>query len=176
MKNNSLLFAAFLAAYSVNGFSAEVPAQSSVEPVLVNATSVTASTYLSFQDGVLTASADATDWQIAVKRTQFQTNSGTSGKGTVGIYDTEVSDFDAVTSCVAPSLTSDELLPASGAPGSLPYSGNSVLNAWYDYDMSTHIVTSKKDVYALSNGTQCFKFQTLGYEAGRFQVQVSEIK
>lgn len=183
MKSKSTIFLAFLIGsglYSAAASSQTVntPAQSpstSAEPVIVDASSSTASVYLHFQDGALVTSADNAGWQIAVKRTQFQTNSGTSGQGHVGVYNTESTDFDSVTECSAKSLTSNTTLPASGAPGSQPFSGNEVLNAWYDYDINTHIVSSKQLVYLIVDGDSCFKFQIADYQGGKYSVKAAGI-
>lgn len=178
MKNCSTLFLAFLMTYSSQAFStgpqSQVPVSESA-PVSVNATSTTAATYLNFEDGVLSTSAADKKWQIAVKRTAFQTNSGSSGSGSVGIFDTGATDFASVTDCAATSLTSDAVLPASGAPGSVASSGNAVLNAWYDYDMTTHTVSSKKLVYLVVEGDSCYKFQILDYTSGTFSVQAEAL-
>jgi len=45
----------------------------------------------------------------------------------------------------------DELLPA--APGSEPYSGNSVLASWFDYDVETHEVSPKDAAYIVRTAT-----------------------
>lgn len=172
MIRSSLLLSAILVSYSSLGFS--TPAETT--PVKVDATSTTASTYLFFNDGILSTSALATDWQISVKRTQFQTNSGTSGEGSVSVANTELTDFAAVTTCAAESFTADEEIPASGAPGSLPFSGNPLLNAWYDYDMSTHTVKSKQHVYLIKDGESCFKFQILDYTSGSFSVHAEAVE
>lgn len=179
MKNYSTLFLAMLMTYNTHAFSAGPQSQapaSEVVPVSVNATSTTVSTYLNFEDGVLATSAADKKWQIAVKRTAFQTNSGSSGTGSVGIYDAETTDFASVTECAAGTLTSDAVLPASGAPGSVASSGNAVLNAWYDYDMTTHTVSSKKLVYLVVEGDSCYKFQILDYTSGTFSVQAEALE
>jgi hypothetical protein len=146
-----------------------------IVPVSIDATSTTDSTYLAFEDGLLSVVAADKKWQISVKRTNFQTNSGSSGEGSVGVFDSELTDFASVTECAVTALTSDTLLPASGAPGSVATSGNAILNAWYNYDMATHTVTSKKLVYLVVEGESCFKFQILDYISAKFSVQAEAL-
>jgi len=141
----------------------------------IDASSNMVSVYLKFDQGRLLPSSLDADWHIAVKRTQFQTNSGTSGTRGVGVYNSESTDFAAISSCVDLSYTYDAMLPASGAPGSMPYSGNALLNAWYDYDFTTHSVNSRRLVYVLSDGTECVKIQILGYVSGVYSLQVSQL-
>lgn len=153
-----------------------IPAPPAVFDQTLDASSATVSTYWQLAGGKLVAAAVTDSWLIAIKRTQFQTNSGTSGGGSFGVYATGVTDFAALSSCSGLTYTYDAMLPASGAPGSLPYSGSAVLNAWYDYDFNTHVVSSKQMVYAISDGNTCMKFQLLTYASGVYTVKVSQLQ
>lgn len=146
------------------------PMIATVQQYELNASSVSEAAYFRFENGGLVAANGNETWHLAIKRTQFQTNSGTSGPLNVGAGRTEESDYAAIRQCAAAALSYDAMLPASGAPGSQPYSGNAVLNDWYNYDAMTHIVTSKKEVYMLSDGLFCYKFQILSYASGVYTV------
>ncbi|HYX35479.1 MAG TPA: HmuY family protein [Oligoflexus sp.] len=150
--------------------STETPAVTATNEFELDARSATDFVYFKLENGSLIKSSSDQSWQVAVKRTQFQTNSGSSGIQNFGVFNSNTSDYASFTQCSAGPLTFDELLPASGAPGSLPYSGNAILNSWYDYDASTHVVSSKKHVYLISDGTSCFKFQIISYASGLYKV------
>lgn len=141
----------------------------------IDASSTMNTVYLKLDQGQLVTTTSDQPWLFAVKRTQFQTNSGTSGTRGVGVHNSASTDFAAISSCSNLSYTYDEMLPASGAPGSQPYSGNAVLNAWYDYDSTTHTVSSKQHVYALSDGNECLKLQILSYVSGVYSMKVSQL-
>jgi hypothetical protein len=146
------------------------PVEASVHQYELNATSVSEAAYFRFENGALVPANGNELWHLAIRRTQFQTNSGTSGPLNVGAGLLETTDYATVTQCTGAALTYDATLPASGAPGSQPYSGNAVLNSWYNYDAVTHVVTSKKQVYLLNDGVFCYKFQILNYASGLYIV------
>jgi hypothetical protein len=141
----------------------------------LDARSSSEAAYYKWENDGLSRTTQDQAWLFAVKRTQFQTNSGTSGTGGVGVHDTGFTDFAAVNSCAGLTFTYDEMLPASGAPGSQPYSGNTVLASWYDYDMTTHTLSSKNLLYLLSDGAECVKLQILTYESGLYTIRVSRL-
>jgi hypothetical protein len=85
-------------------------------------------------------------WDLALRRTTFRTNSGTSGAAMGGAAATGV-DLDALTSVAAPSgFTVDAELPPS-RPGAPSVSASAVLSAWFDYDPVTHAVTPKAEAF-----------------------------
>ncbi len=168
--------------YTVLADALEIPAQvpaPTPTPLVyeqnIDASSTTATLYLKLEDGQLVSSSSDQAWLFAVKRTQFQTNSGTSGTRGVGVHNTGSTDFASGSSCNDLTYTYDELLPASGAPGSEPYSGNAILNAWYNYDFATHTVQSKQLVYFISDGTECLKLQILAYASGIYTMKVTQL-
>jgi hypothetical protein len=163
--------------YEVLADTLEIPRvpEPEVHEQTIDASSSTDTVYLKLDQGQLVSTTSDQPWLFAVKRTQFQTNSGTSGTRGVGVHDSGSTDFAALSSCENLTFTYDEMLPASGAPGSQPYSGNAILNAWYDYDMTTHTLNSKQLLYLLSDGTECLKFQILSYASGVYSVKVSQL-
>lgn len=94
-------------------------------------------------EGVVTADAASTGWDLAFQRTMIQTNSGTSGTGQGGA---RLLDGDFTATLDVPTTEGfevDAMLPLPGPPGSGEFSGNPSLNGWYDYDGATHAVSPK---------------------------------
>ena len=128
------------------------PIVRSVETVTlaVDASSTTTWSYVSLRAGrVVTVAAPATDgsWDLAIQRTNFQTNSGTSGAGLGGAGDPKVTDLGDIVSSGMASFSADALIPVAGPPGSGSVSGNPILANWYDYDQTTHVVTPKNAAF-----------------------------
>ena len=112
-----------------------------------------------------------TGWDIAVRRTAWATDSGTSGEGLGGAADAEVADLATVTT-VPSEFAVDEELPVAGAPGSGTYSGNPVLAEWYDYDFTTHTVSPKATVYVVRTTAGDFaKVRIATYADGAYQLE-----
>tara|TARA_B100000683_G_scaffold275898_1_gene328062 strand:+ start:3690 stop:5396 length:1707 start_codon:yes stop_codon:yes gene_type:complete len=138
--------------------------------------------YFRFDKGIAVepeSPESTTNWDIAISRTKFQTNSGTSGSGEGGAVESGVANLADVNSapdgsgcylmnqghvcdcemsleeCTEASgiwtsqcecedaFAVDEMLAVWGMSAMGEYSGNPVLDEWYDYDMSTHAVTPK---------------------------------
>jgi hypothetical protein len=118
----------------------------------------------------------AASWDLAFQRTRIQTNSGTSGTGMGGAKRLE-GDFD--TTLEAPSLAGfevDAMLPIPGPPGSGEFSGNPVLNAWYDYDPTTHTVSPKAEAYVVRTASGRYaKLRIAAYAGGVFTLDVGAL-
>jgi hypothetical protein len=93
---------------------------------------------------------DSLDWDIALKRSSLRINGGDSGGGrrTLAI----AAGATSVTTVTAPSsgyteddFTSDDCMLAT-IPGGEPMSA---FGEWYEYDVETHAVTPKTEVYVL---------------------------
>ncbi|ADO75066.1 HmuY family protein [Stigmatella aurantiaca] len=112
------------------------------------------------------------NWDISFKRTWLQTNSGTSGSGQAGALVAEDTEFSAVTRAAEGPYTADTMLPVAGPPGSGEASGNAVLNDWYDYDTTTHVVTPKARVFLVKTVEGAFaKVRILTYSGGTFTLE-----
>lgn len=135
----------------------------------VDASSYDEPVFLTFFDGLM-VEGNAENWILAVKRVGHSSNSGTSGDANFGVFNTEITDFDGVTSCDYGDLVVDEIIPFPGPPGSGEFSGNPVLTDWYIYDIFTHTLASKGLVYIVTNTYFCFKYQILEYRSGVYQV------
>lgn len=117
------------------------------------------------------ALASSTAWDLAIKRTQFMTNSGTSGPGTAGALAIDATDFDLVVEAPADGYAADAMLPVQG-PGGGEYSGNPVLADWFDYDMTTHTPSPKDRVFVVRTASGGFaKLQVLAYASGKYTLR-----
>lgn len=130
------------------------PAAPSVETATIDASESEPWVRLSFESGPVTVAEPATDlgWDLAFRRSQIATHSGTSGEGMGGAADTELTELSAVSE-VPSSFAVDEDLPLPGPPGSGTYSGNPVLATWYDYDPATHAVSPRPTVFVIRTAT-----------------------
>jgi hypothetical protein len=141
----------------------------------IDASSTETSVYLDLSAEGVTVSNPEGPWDIAVKRTMWQTNSGTSGEAGVGVFNPGTTDFASLTSCEYDNLSYDEMLPVPGPPDSGTFSGNPILNDWYNYDPVTHAVSSKEEVYLISDGSECLKLQILSYADGVYEVKAASL-
>ncbi len=81
------------------------------------------------------------------------------GKQVVGIYSTDLTDFEAVTSANLAQISSDTDVNISG--------GN-----WYNYDMNTHQISSKGLVYVVYGASDyMYKFRIEGYTANVYTLK-----
>ena len=120
----------------------------------------------------LAANTPSTDWDISFRRTWIQTNSGTSGTLHAGAMLTQATSLEEVTTASTGTYTEDKVLPLPGPPNSGEASGNPVLNDWYNYDQTTHIVTPKDSVFLVKTVEGAFaKVRILSYADGRFTLE-----
>jgi hypothetical protein len=112
------------------------------------------------------------DWDVSFKRTWLQTNSGTSGNGQGGALATDAAELAEVPRASEGPYTVDTMMPVAGPPGSGEASGNAVLNDWYDYDATTHVVTPKARVFLVKTVEGGFaKVRILKYAGGTFTLE-----
>ncbi|XXF75377.1 HmuY family protein [Myxococcaceae bacterium GXIMD 01537] len=120
------------------------------------------------------ADAPASSWDLAFRRTWVQANSGTSGTGGVGVLRTESTTLAEVASAPEGTYSEDRMMPVAGPPGSGEASGNPVLNDWYDYDMATHVVTPKPQVFVVrAAGGAYARLRIVSYANGVFTLEYS---
>jgi hypothetical protein len=144
----------------------------SVRTIDVDASSSTTWVYLNLRTGStadVTSPATDASWDLAIQRTQFQTNGGTSGAGLGGAGDPMAADLSAIVSSSMAQFSPDSMIPIPGPPGSGEFSGNPVLNDWYDYDMSTHVVTPKDKSFLVrtADGGDT-KLKIISYADGKY--------
>ena len=117
--------------------------------------------YLKLGTGVVDAPGEpnsSLDWDLKVLQTGWSTNGGTSeelmqsrtGTAAVAVLPPGTV-FDEVTASDVQGLeySMDETLMFPGPPGSPQFLGNPNMLMWFNYDSSTHTVTSTGDVYAI---------------------------
>lgn len=91
-------------------------------------------------------------WDIAFNKVQIITNSGTSGSGWAGAQPTS-SPWESLIKSPTTGFLTDMMIPVPGPPGSGEFSGNPVLNEWYDYDPASHKVSPKDVHYLVRTGS-----------------------
>jgi hypothetical protein len=126
-------------------------------------------TRVNLRDGRVLAEGEGgdLDWDIALQRTQIQTNSGTSGPGLGGALLTDAAALEDLLAIPDGDLLEDAMLPLPGPPGAGEFSGNPALNDWYDYDPATHTVTPKARVYVVRTADGHYaRLQVDAYEGG----------
>ena len=104
--------------------------------------------YFSFAKGAVAAtSQEALDWDLAFRRTDVLTNSGdTNPQGGAGAV-----DLGKVT-------LEEAAAPADGFLQDVTHEDrgleNPAMHSWYNYDWTSHIITSKGHTYALRAGSE----------------------
>lgn len=107
------------------------------------------------------AAAFSLDWDLAIKRTVFATNSGHWGPGVGGALFLEGKAFDTVTvGDAAGASISQEALFDGSCNANLDGRGSPVttFGTWYDYDPQTH-ATPPKDGTFLVRAADCSLFK-----------------
>ena len=116
--------------------------------------------------GTASSSADL-DWDIAFSRTRIKTNSGMSGEGAAGALELAESDIARVTEAPVEGYAVDTWISMTDPPGSAAFSGNPVLNSWFDYDDVSQTFVPRDVVYAVrtANGDYS-KLEILDFQDG----------
>jgi hypothetical protein len=138
--------------------------------IVVEATDAQVWVHVDVERGVLAVAdpAMSSEWDLAVSRTRVRTNGGTSGGGVGGaLLAPDGATYDSVTSAPADGYVADAMIPIPGPPGSGEYSGNPVLADWFNYDATTHAVSSKQLTYLVRTATGSYaKLQVASYASG----------
>jgi len=141
----------------------------------VDATLGEAWAYVSLRAGALvTVTEPASDgkWDVAISRTRFRTNGGSSGAGMGAAQEASTSELAGL-SAVTGAFVADALV-SSGQPGSAPVSGNPVLSNWYDYDLITHVVSPRAKVFVVRTADgQLGAFKVVTYSGGAYRLLLS---
>jgi hypothetical protein len=159
---------------------AAIAAPPSASSITVDASSTSAWVYFSVTSGgVVSVSDPATSsaWDVAFNRTKIQTNSGTSGGAIGGARKAPSgSAFDTLADSPTIGFAVDGMIPNPGPPGSGEFSGNPVLNGWYNYDPATHAVSPKDEVFLVRTASGGYgKLKITGYANGIYTLQVSSV-
>ena len=121
-------------------------------------------TYFSFEDQDVVALTDAeaaesSEWDIAFKRNEIRLNGGGSGPSNVRGFDLNSAE-EVVAEGVFDALTATDI------PGSDAFSTDGpayVLGEWYNYDSTTHFLSTRYHVYIIDTGAGFYKMQLLSY-------------
>lgn len=146
----------------------------------VDAASTATWTYVSVSEGVVDVSEPGQShaWDLAFQRTLLRTNGGTSGSGQGGALALQETfgDVHEVPADADTQVQSDALVPIPGPPGSGEASGNPALNEWYDYDVTTHVVTPKSVTYLLRRASgEYAKLRIKSYSSGVFEIELAAL-
>lgn len=141
----------------------------------INASANDSYVFLDLETGALVSPANPgqnMDWDLAVRRTGFRTNSGTSGPGVGGAVELVDLSFDMVINAPAEGYVLDELLLNPGPPGSGEESRNPSLDGWYNYDSTTHMVSPRETVYVVRHADgEYSKIEIENYSDGMYTVK-----
>lgn len=147
--------------------------------ITVNAGDGAAWVYVSATEGVVTPADPEHDpsWDIAFRRTEVRTNSGTSGVGLAGArIDGSGLAFDALTDASTFGFVVDEVVD-TGRPGTEPTSLSPLLTDWYDYDPSTHSVTPSDLTFVVRTGVGGYaKLRIWRWDDGTYQLSLVPIE
>lgn len=118
------------------------------------------------------ATGDALGWDLKIARTSIATNGGTSGSGKGAAVATNAATIDDPIVCPSDGWVSDEKVPVAGPPGSGDTSANPVLSNWFDYDATTHAVSSKGIVYCVRTADGKYgAIRVRNYAGGKMTLQ-----
>jgi hypothetical protein len=102
---------------------------------------------------------DSTEWDLKFQRYDIGVNGGVNGTAGVmvaieeGVYDS----FDNIT--ILPELSWNTDVEDSDDDGKPEY----VFQNWFDYDISTHVLTPKNIVYFIKTSEQNYRFRIVDY-------------
>ncbi len=151
--------------------------QATFSSFTVDASAADAWVYVAVAKGVVPVTdPQVTPWDIAFQRTRIQTNSGTSGPGMGGAQRLGGSFDDVVDVPSTDGFDVDALMPIPGPPGSGEFSGNPVLNGWYDYNPTTHAISPKAQSYLVRTASGAYaKLRITSYAGGVFNIDLGTL-
>ena len=132
----------------------------SEDALTVPATSADAFVYLDVATGIVSIDepAASTGWDLAFSRTTVVTNAGAAGPGVGG---TRLAPEGAAYATISSATT-------------LGYAVDAL--AWYDYDVSTHVVSPKPVVFLVRTATGGYaKLQITAYTDGTYTLRVAPV-
>ncbi len=126
--------------------------------------------YVRVGEGVvsITDPTTSTDWDLALGRAIVRTNSGTSGAGGGGAASAGIVPYDSVVSVGDVDFAIDAL--------SEDESTNPILGSWFTYDIATHTVTPKRDIWLIRTATGGYaKLRIWSWNDGVFQISLDAL-
>jgi hypothetical protein len=160
-----LLFSALGCEESIDGVTGSTVIDSSTTQnddgtyaVSIDATSETEWAYYSFALAAVVTEQD--DWDIAFRRSFIKANGGVSGaRGVI------VAHIDQALSDVSQAPNDGYRYDSTNDDGEVVYAFEADGN-WYDYDISTHVLTPKVRTYIVGTGTGFYKLAIRNYYGG----------
>ena len=145
---------------------------------LVDASSRTETTYLRFSPTLTIGSepADALGWDLAIRRTQIQTNSAASGAGLGGAREApEGATWIGLEASPTHGFVRDAMLPVPG-PGGAEAPANPVLTGWYDYDPATRTASPRDVIFLFRTADGSYrKLRILDYQDGVYRMESAPV-
>jgi hypothetical protein len=117
--------------------------------------------YFSFDKNdtvVVTNASTSSNWDLAFRRFNIETNSGVSGKGQGGAFSSGLigqTGFDQLLTVPdTAKFMPDDSIMVAGAYGNLEtIAANSILSNWYNYDMTTNVLSSQNSIYIVKTAS-----------------------
>lgn len=104
----------------------------------------------------------STEWDLALQRYQIKVNGGINGKGGVEVALVTGTAFSALTTAPASGYVTDQADSADEDPD--PDYAFTQRGTWYSYNVMTHVLTAKDQVYVVRGTTGAYyKLQLTGY-------------
>jgi len=118
--------------------------------------------YVDLLNGTKVAVSDldartSTMWDVALKRASLRINGGDSGAGKRQLAVVQATTLDAVTAGPATGYVTDDFATDDCMLQALEVGEpRTAFGQWYDYDMATHVVTPKAEMYVIerNDGTR----------------------
>ena len=131
----------------------------------VNASDMTSWVYLQLASGKEVSPTDpqsSTEWDLALLRHQIKVNGGISGRGGVEVALVAGTAFSALTAAPQSGYVTDQV--DSTDDDADPDYAFVQRGTWYDYNVMTHVLTPKNQVYVVrATGGAYYKLQMTGY-------------
>jgi len=118
--------------------------------------------YVDLRAGTKAAISDldarsSTNWDVALKRSSLRVNGGDSGSGNRQLAVVQAATLAEVTAGPATGYATDDFTSADCRLAALPAGEpTTAFGEWYGYDVDTHAVTPKPEVYVIqrNNGSR----------------------
>lgn len=124
----------------------------------------------------VSAPSESADWDLAFRRTEVRTNSGTHGMSGVGAGKESDDDYDALVATDTFDFVSDAEVD-SGRPGVSPAELNPVVGNWFDYNPSSHSLTPRDTCFVIRGGDgSYYKLAFLDWADGIYALRASTLE
>lgn len=147
--------------------------------LVVDARSYDAWAYVSIERGLVTIADEGSslNWDLAIQRFVFRSNSGTSGSGEGGVkLDTSGLAYPDIGKTSADGFVVDEVLEIEGPTGATETSSCPVLEDWYDYQPDHTLLPHDRNYIVRSaDGGGYGKLRILQYVSGQVRIELTPV-